>query len=345
MEIKIALVGLGNVGKEFIKLIEERRDLIENRYGINVKTVSIIGRQVSIHDERGLNLNSIINSMDSRKGLQQLPYPVKSGGYQGIKASNADIVVEATPTDLNTGEPGLTNIKTALSSGKHVVSLTKGPFVVAYSEIMKLAARSNLLVKFSGATAAALPTMDVADYCLAGTNIKRIEGILNGTTNYILTRMTADKIPFKKALETAKKLGIAEPDPTLDIKGYDTAAKLAILCNAVYGTEIMIKDMPIEGIDTIDISDIHRASQEGLVYKLLGRAFKEDERVYAEVRLVKLPQHHPLASVNSTTKAIRYETDTMGEIFVTGGASSPTGAAAAALKDTINIARELTRGS
>jgi homoserine dehydrogenase len=163
------------------------------------------------------------------------------------------------------------------------------------------------------------------------------EGILNGTTNYILTRMYEDGCPYAEALAEAQKMGVAEPDPSLDVEGRDTANKILLIANEVLQAGLSLGDIPVEGITRVKPEDIQKARKEGKVIKLIGKAEKKDGKVAASVAPMALPADHPLASVRGTEKAVSYLTDTMDRVTVSGGKSNPMGAAAAILKDIIRI--------
>jgi homoserine dehydrogenase len=191
-------------------------------------------------------------------------------------------------------------------------------------------------LRFSGATAAALPTLDVALYSLAGTEISRIEGILNGTTNYILTRMK-EGIEYQKALKEAQSRGIAEPDPTLDVGGWDTASKILIISNAVLHTDFSLADVKVDGITAVPTNLLNEGKEEGRALKLLGKITKETGSFHLEVGVTLIDKDHPLFGVDGTNKGITFLTDTMDSITVTGGKSDPRGTGASLLKDIINI--------
>jgi homoserine dehydrogenase len=231
----------------------------------------------------------------------------------------------------------MTHIQTALTHGRHVVTAAKGPLVLRYKELKALAEKSKVKLMISAATAAALPTLDVGLSCLAGTEVLSAEGILNGTTNYILTRMHEDGSPYGEALEEAQKMGVAEPDPSLDVEGRDTANKILLIANEVFQASISLQDVAVEGITKVTLQDIERAKEEGKVIKLIGKVEKKDGRILASVAPMALPANHPLAGVRGTEKAISYLTDTMDRVTVSGGKSNPLGAAAALLKDIIRI--------
>ena len=204
-------------------------------------------------------------------------------------------------------------------------------------ELKALAEKSKVKLMISAATAAALPTLDVGLSCLAGTEVLTAEGILNGTTNYILTRMHEDGSPYGEALKEAQKMGVAEPDPSLDVEGRDTGNKILLIANEVFQAGLSLKDIAVEGITKVTLQDVRRAKEEGKVIKLIGKVEKKDGRILASVAPMALPANHPLASVRGTEKAISYLTDTMDRVTVSGGKSNPLGAAAALLKDIIRI--------
>jgi homoserine dehydrogenase len=227
----------------------------------------------------------------------------------------------------------------ALGRGLHVVSANKGPFIHHYRELRDLAAKHGVALKLSAAAAAALPTLDVAETCLAGTDILAIEGVLNGTSNFILTRMRAGT-DYAAALAEAQRLGIAEPDPTLDVEGYDTANKLALIANVCLGADLGPGDVERTGITGLGGDAVRAAAAQGRIFRLVGRATREpDGRVRARVAPEPLPADHPLAAVDGAEKGITYTTDTMHRVTVVGGKSDPRGAAAALLKDILNIYR------
>jgi homoserine dehydrogenase len=173
---------------------------------------------------------------------------------------------------------------------------------------------------------------------MAGGEINRIEGILNGTTNYILTRMN-EGITYPAALQEAQQMGIAEPDPSQDVEGWDTAAKILIITNAVLGTVYTLKDIHVEGITNIPSELLEEAKKTGKKTKLIGRSIKEGDGGELATRLSLIGSSHPLFGVDGAQKGITFFSDTMDSVTVTGGKSDPRGAAAALLKDIINIFR------
>jgi len=252
-----------------------------------------------------------------------------------LKKIDPGILVECTPSSLQTGEPGLSYIRAALENGWNVVTANKGPLVAAFRSLLNLAREKRLSLMFSGAAAAALPTLDVGLYSLAGAEVCSIEGILNGTSNYVLTRM-GEGATFKEALEDAQAKGIAEPNPALDVEGWDTAAKLLLIANSVMGLELTLGDIKVKGITKISPASIEGSKKEGKALKLIGKISRAAGRWSAQVSPVAIKSGHPLFNVDGTNKGITFHTDTMGSVTITGGKSDPRGAAAALLKDIIH---------
>jgi homoserine dehydrogenase len=249
-------------------------------------------------------------------------------------------LVECTLSSLETGEPGLSYIAAAFRGGWHAVAASKGALVVGFPRLKAAAAEKGVFLRYSGAAAAALPTLDVGIFSLAGARIEGIQGILNGTTNYILTRM-GEGLDYDEALKEAQGKGIAEPDPVHDVGGFDTACKILLITNACLDAEHSMKDVQVHGISGISADLVRSAGKEGRSVKLLATAApgRKGGKWSLDVRPSLIEPSHPLAHVNGTEKGITFLTDSMGSVTVTGGRSNPRGAAAALLKDLINIYR------
>jgi homoserine dehydrogenase len=346
---RIILCGFGKVGRAFAQLLHERRDLLQTRYALVLDLVAVVDIGGVALAPRGLpmippaELLAHVKAGGTVEGFDDFGMPGATGEAV-IESLEADLVVEATPTNLTTGEPGLRHMRAALRRGMSVVAANKGPLVLRYAELQALAQKHRGQIYMSAATAAALPTLDVGQTCLAGAQILGIEGILNGTTNFILTKMQEEGYHYLDALQEAQARGIAETDPTLDVEGFDTANKLILLSNALLGTGYGPDDVTRRGITHITPPMVMDAQRAGKRLKLIGRASLSHGSVRLSVAPEELPLDHPLASVHGAEKGVTYETDTMGRVTVMGGQSSPTGAAAALLKDIINLSRATVHG-
>ena len=338
--VRIILCGCGGVGKEFLKLIADRRQELRQKYGLDLVVAAVVDyRGAAVADSpEGLPVAQLVDYLKNGNEVQTFP----AGGQENMSGLDvigrvkAEVMVEATPTDLKDGGPGKKHIFAAIEQGMEIVSANKGPFVLFYEELFKKAQEKGCGLHISAATAAALPTLDVGLTSLAGSRILSAEGILNGTTNYILSEMRNNGTSYENALKEAQRLGIAETDPSYDVEGRDSANKIILIANRVFGQTLGLADVTVEGITGVTPEDIERATRSGNVIKLIGAV----ERINGEIRLSVGPKElrgdHPLAFVNGSEKAITYVTDTMGSVTVMGGKSSPVGAAAAMLKDLIN---------
>ena len=327
------------MGKSFLALVAERAQTIRGQYGLNIEVGGVVDiGGAAISKNGALPLKELLNFLKSGglpenfSGYEQIGL----GGVEAIKSTDFDILVETTPTNLKDGGPAYSFIKAAISKGMDIVSANKGPFVLYFDELKKLAEVNNSRLFISAATGAALPTLDVGKFSTVGAEITAIEGILNGTTNFILTKMQVEKTSYADALKEAQALGIAETDPTLDVEGYDTRNKLVLIVNTLFNGSFGVNDVPVKGIANMTYKDIERGVKDGKTLKLLATAELRGGKVSLEVGPKYIDKSHPLAAINYSEKGITYTTDTMGQITVSGGKSSPVGAAAALLKDVVH---------
>jgi homoserine dehydrogenase len=339
--VPLVLTGYGHVGRAFFSLLREKSEDLKRRYGL-IFEVRAVGRAGGCFYSGG--------PLDARQ-ISRAGEPWTSGNpvwHEGFKVIDAidrhggprGCLVECTLSNLETGEPGLSYISAALRAGWHAVVASKGALVVGLRELKALAAESGVFLKFSGATAAALPTLDVGLFSLAGARIEGIQGILNGTSNYILTRI-GEGLGYAEALKEAQDKGIAEPDPVHDVEGWDSACKILLITNACLDADYALKDVHVAGITDLAPDLVRSAGREGRSVKLLATAApgRKGGRWALDVRPSLIDASHPLAHVAGTEKGITFLTDSMGSVTVTGGRSNPRGAAAALLKDIINIFR------
>ncbi|MED1559179.1 homoserine dehydrogenase [Bacillus paramycoides] len=339
MKIQVVLSGYGTVGREFIKLLNEKHLYINETYGIDLVVSGVIGRNIAIHNEEGLSINDLLLYGGGTAAIEKYieHYPENRGTIN----INGTVLVESTATNLKNGNPGKQYMEQAIENQMDVVAISKGALVTAWSELNEEARISGSRIRYSGATAAALPTLDIGQLSLAGCHIEKIEGILNGTTNYILTKMYEEDKTFEEALHEAQNKGVAETNPSLDISGMDSACKLLLLTNSLMGTEYSLKDIHIEGIEDIKKEQIQNVKEQNKSIKLIASAYKDDDgKINLKVQPCDIEKEHPLANINGTEKGITFFTDTMGQVTTIGGASNPRGAAAAALKDVINLYRK-----
>jgi homoserine dehydrogenase len=314
---------------------------MRRRYELDLELVGIATARAAWLSSDGQSVPSLLAQLHRRRAFHELD-SVRPGwdSARTIAAVEADVLVEATPTNFQDGEPAASLLRLALARGWSAAAASKGALVQHYAELRDLARDSGGHLRFGAATAAALPTVDLARYCLAGASITRVEGILNGTTNFILTMMADHGVSFAAALQQAQARGIAESDPTLDIDGWDTAGKLVLIANAVWDAGLRLDQVSVRGIRQVTAAEIRHAAGYRRVLKLIGSLWWEGDQLRASVELRSLSAEHPLAHVNGAEKGTVFFTDTMDRVAVLGGVSDPVGAAAALLRDVIHLAKE-----
>lgn len=342
MEFKIAFIGFGTVGQGLTEILLEKKDMLAEKYDFHWIIVAISDIvKGSVYDENGLDMTKVLDLVKKGKKLDEYPSGIKGlDSLATIKETNADTIIEVTFTDVKTGEPALTHIKTALSAGKNVVSTNKGPVVKQAVELLKMAESNNAHYGFEGVVLAGTPVLNLAKFSLAGNKINGFKGILNGTTNYILTRME-EGMPYDDALKKAQELGYAEADPTGDVEGLDALGKVVILSNVVLGKNIDWKDVERKGITEITKEDVEKAKADGKRWKLIGSAeVQPDGSVKAKVWPEKLPLSDPLAGVNEAINALTYYTDELGPITIVGPGAGRRETGFSLLIDLLEINRK-----
>lgn len=338
--MRIAIVGYGGVGRALVRLINDKRVELDKE-GIRPIVKYILASKGGIYDKEGIDLEKVIDFSSNGKNISEYP----EGGSKTItfdtliENKDIDIVIEMTPTNLETGQPGLKFITKSLERGIHVITSNKAPILLEYKKLYELALKNNVQLGIGCTTGGALPSINAGIIDMAGANINSIEGILNGTTNYILEEMDRSKIEYLEALKKAQELGIAETDPTLDVEGWDTASKLLILTNVLMKENKKIEDIDVEGITSIKLSDIEELAKEDKRYKLIGRTAMVGGKIEMTVRPEIVDMDNLLYNVNGKNKVVKYTSDTLGDLTIIGGASGVTPAAASILRDLINIHR------
>lgn len=346
---KICIVGFGTVGGGFAEQLANKREELQQRYALKPEVVAIADTHLgSIYVPEGIDIPKAVElAKQGEENILEDKYDAPMKGWNSVKTikeAEADIVVEATWTNLVTGEPGLTHIKTALKQGKHVITSNKGPCAVAYEEVKRLAEENEVYMRFEATVLAGTPAISFIRENLAGCEIEHIRGIVNGTTNYILTRMERKGWSFAKALKKAQELGYAEEDPSADIDGLDAAGKAAILSRVVFGGDISPQEVKRTGIREINKEDIKAAKKEGKRIKLIAKVDKDGGKVKASVKPEKISKKQVLAQVMGTTNALLIRTDHLGQVIVSGPGAGKEETGQALLNDLLTIHRYRTKG-
>jgi homoserine dehydrogenase len=333
--VRLALIGFGNVGQGFAQVIQQQGEWLAAQFGLRIIIVAVSTRSWgSLYYPHGLPLGALLNAAQQPLDLTHSDWDV----LRIIRESNADVVVEVSPTDLNTGQPALSHIQAALESGKHVITANKGPIALHFPQLNRLAQSKNLKIGVEGTVMAGTPALHLGMDLLAAARITRVQGILNGTTNYILTRMETGA-RYVDALAEAQAKGYAEADPTGDVEGYDAAAKVVIIANQLMGLPLTLADVDREGISQLTPADIGEAHATGERWKLICLVEKRGDGFIAQVRPTRVPLVHPLAVIGGATNAITYTTDLLGDVTLIGPGAGRVETGYALLLDLLEVMR------
>src|SRR5512138_2081070 len=345
MEHKLGLIGCGTVGQGLLQILHEKRDFLRDAFGFEAKVVAISDKiKGSLLVPDGIDIPELLTVLGAGKGLAD--YPEAEPGQAEpldpldmIERTDADIIAEMTYTDIKTGEPATSYIKKALRLGKNVVTSNKGPAALHYREIQEMARQNKLQFRIEGTVMSGTPVFHLAECGLAGNTIGEVKGILNGTTNFILTKMETEGMDYGPALALAQKLGYAEADPTADVEGFDALAKVVILSNVLLGGSLKTTDVPCKGISSITKAAVEAAKAQGLRYKLIGHARVENGVVTATVSPHKLPVSDPLAGVMGAQNALTFDCDLMGKITIQGAGAGKLETGHAIMSDILAVHR------
>jgi homoserine dehydrogenase len=341
MPHKLALIGFGTVGQGLAEVLRDKGDELKAGYGFEAQIVAIsTATRGTIYHPSGLDINTALTIIQEAGSLNDYPEaPGLVRGWEGlttIRESNADTVVETTWTDLETGQPASSHIRAAFEAGKHVVTCNKGPVALAYHELNRLAEAHGVQWGIEGTVMAGTPALRLAQTALAGCQISQVRGILNGTTNFILTQMERGA-NYDDALAEAQRLGYAEADPSADVEGHDALGKLLILAAVVMDTPLTWEQVNCQGISDLTLDDVARARAEGKRWKLIAQLSRAGEEVEASVGPQAIPVNAPLAGVSGATNAITYVTDLLGEVTLVGPGAGQRETGYALLADLLEI--------
>ncbi|MBS7611957.1 homoserine dehydrogenase [Candidatus Bathyarchaeota archaeon] len=338
--MRIFMVGFGVVGRALAeKIVSEREELV-SKFGLKPRIVAVADSSGALVDERGVDIERALEAKKRYRYLARaMPNNVvKTPLEELLENFDYDVLVETTPTNIVDGEPGLTYIKIALSMGKSVVTTNKGPLALALPALTEMADRNGAILRFSGTVGGGTPILDFGRMCQSGDEVVKVEGILNGTTNYVLTRMYSDGLDFDEALIEAQKAGYAEKDPSMDVEGFDTACKLVIIANYVMGLTVTLKDVEIRGIKGVTYGQLKELAKSGKTVKLLGTIDKEHGLLTVQSREVDLTD--PLC-VWGTLNAVTFHMEKLGSETIVGKGAGGAETAVAIVRDLIIVKRFL----
>jgi len=335
--MRIILCGFGVVGQRFAKLLESRSEDLYARYGLKPRIIGVFDRKGSAMDPSGLDTSRLIDVKKKYGSVNRYSDTENNAsGTEIINNLEAEVLIETTESNYKDAEPGMTHIIDAMKRGMHVISVNKGPLALAFPSLMEIAEYNHVLFRFSGTVGGGTPILDFAKNSLRGERIVSFDGILNGTTNYILTNMT-NGMSFNDALDDAKQKGYVEADESLDLDGLDAAAKLVILANWIMGMKVTMPDIKITGIRKIDNSDIKHAAEKNCAIKLIASCNKELTVAPKEISTVD-----PLC-VSGTLNAISFTSEHSGTQTIIGRGAGGIETASSILRDLIDIRNESTK--
>ena len=333
--MRVIVVGFGVVGQSFAKLLLSRSADLYSQYGIKPRIVACLDNGGSAIAPAGLDVKKLLEAKKIKGTVGA--YEKASSEFdplQVIEKVEAEVMLECTPTNLNDGEPATSHITTAMRSHKHVICVNKGPLALAFPSLIELANYNSVMLRFSGTVGGGTPILEFAKRCLKGDRIISFHGILNGTTNYILSKMEEGRT-YNAAMEDAKQKGYAEANPALDVDGFDAAAKLAIMANWVMGMKVTMKDIKRTGIVNVGLPDVKKAAERGNAIKLL--AVCDNRRL--DVAPTEVPKTDPVC-VNGTLNAITFSSEHSGQQTIIGRGAGGMETASAVLRDLIEIRDE-----
>lgn len=324
-------MGFGVVGQSFAKLLLSRSADLYSQYGLKPRIAACIDNKGSAVSPAGLDLERLLAAKRDKGTVGAYERSEKFNPIQVIENVEAEVVIECTPTDLVSGEPGTSHIISAMRTGKNVISINKGPLALAFPSLIELANYNGVMFRFSGTVGGGTPILEFAKRCLKGDRIMSFQGILNGTTNYILSKME-EGLTYQDALKDAKEKGYAEAKPELDTDGYDAAAKLVIMANWIMGMKVTMKDVARTGISKVTVTDVQRAQSHGNAIKLI--ASSDSRRL--EVKPTEVSKKDPIC-VNGTLNAVTFASEHSGSQTIIGRGAGGMETASAILRDLIEI--------
>ena len=332
--MKILLSGFGVVGRSVIQLLEEQRAQIYAKHGLSPSFVGVIDSKGAAIDPRGLDTALLLETKEKKGTVGAMPaHGVRDAKECDIIAeSEATLLIEATPTTVRTPGPALERLKAAFRTGKHVICVNKAPLAVAFPALQELSRHNRCQFRYSGTVGGGTPVLALAEEVTRGSEVVAVRAILNGTTNFILSKMDKESWDFDKALAEAQRLGYAEADPSSDIDGIDTATKIVILANGVLGRPCTISDVKIQGIRGLPISKVQEARKAGKVIKLIAQINRDGLSVAPQ----EVPADSPL-NVGGSLNCLGLELKTGGEIALVGRGAGGPETATAILRDLIDI--------
>ncbi|RPI30524.1 MAG: homoserine dehydrogenase [Chloroflexota bacterium] len=336
---KLALLGFGNVGKALARLLLRKREDLITRYKITFDVTGIAtGRHGTIIDRNGLDLERVLADFEATGAFPNPSNTPAPTGLDFIRSCGADVLFENSPVNYETGQPAVDHLRMALKMGMHAITANKGPVVHAYRDLTDLAYTNGVRFYFESTVMDGAPIFSLFRETLPAARLRAFRGVLNSTTNLILTRMESGET-FDKAVAYAQSIGITETYPSGDIDGWDASVKVAALVTVLMGIPLKPADVDRQGIRSIDPQAIVQAKDAGKRWKLVCSAERQGDLVTARVAPEMVPASSPLYSVEGTTSIVQFETDVLGNLSIIETDPGPDTTAYGLLADFLNAVR------
>jgi len=335
--IKTFMVGLGNVNRNFLKILEMKEERLREQYDLGFQIVGVADSSGLATDNSGFAPATLRQFKEQGGRVNQLE---QYGTYQTVEEVleniDCDLVLEASPVNLADGAPGLSITRAALQQGISVVLANKGPLVLAFDELQALATTHQAGLAYSATVCGALPVINIGQRDLVAANVTLLRGIFNSTSNFVLDEMAKGR-SYDAALVEAQERGIAEADPSLDVEGWDTANKLVIIANSFLGISARLADVTVTGITQLAAEEIQAAVEQGQAIKLIATADLTGAEPRLTVEPTYLPKSDFLGGCDSWEMGVEIQSDLYGRLYHKIWEREPLPTAAAMLRDGVNL--------
>ena len=337
--MRLILVGFGTVGRGTVECLRGAESAFAAA-GAEPRLVAVVDPVVgSVWRDEGLDLAELLRCADEGEPLSGHPGAVPVGDLaEVLERAAADVLIEVTPTDLESGEPGLGHIRAALDAGLHVVTTNKGPIALAHADLDARARAAGVALRFEGTVMSGTPVLNLAAAGLADAGIRSLRGVVNGTCNYILSQMEGGA-GYREALAEAQAKGYAEADPSGDVEGWDAAAKALILANCLLGANLALADVDRRGISSLGPDDVGAAAAQGKVWRLVARVDPTPEGWKASVAPEVVDCNDPIGALTGPGNLLVFDTEALGEVTISGPGAGRRETGHAVVADLVAIHR------
>ncbi|HYS99980.1 MAG TPA: homoserine dehydrogenase [Thermoplasmata archaeon] len=313
---RIVLAGFGNVGREFARLLLEQRAPLANAHRLDASVVGILTRRHgSVENARGIDLRKALRVAEAGGSIEGCGRPIRETSVEAVRKLRADMLVEVTPLRIAPRQVALDHMLAAFASGKHVITANKGPVVYHYRRLRAIARAKGLGFRFEGTVMDGAPVFNLFLETLRGARIESFEGILNSTSNFILSEIEAGKT-YADGIESARTKGLLETDPAMDLDGWDATVKACLVANVLMGGSLRPEDVPRQGISSIEAARIQEAAASGKRLKQIARGWRDGRTVKASVGIEVVGPDHPLFPVAGTSSSLLVRTDMLKELQI-----------------------------